>query len=180
MNRVHSPRKLLLLARVALAISCLFFGAALALPIISITPGAGELTQWLRLLKPDAMATITQTMFSSIYHLWEGGDRVLAAVLVLFCLALPLGKFFALGCEAFSVAFASTTFGRLVAATAPYAMVEVFLLALLVLVIKGLPGGSRIELQSGAWLFAASVLLSLVAAALLKGRGLSVTDYRAL
>lgn len=165
-------------AQVVWALSCLFFGAALALPIVSITPGVGELTQWLRLLKPDDMATITQTMFSSIYHLWKGGDRLLGAILVVFCLMLPLGKFLVLGCEAFSVALASTTFGRLVAATAPYAMVEVFLLALLVLVIKGLPGGSSIELQAGAWLFAASVLLSLLAAALLKGRGIAVTAHR--
>ena len=159
------------IAQVAWALSCLFFGAALALPIISVTPGVGELTQWLRLLKPDDMATITQTMFSSIYQLWEGGDPLLGATLVVFCLMLPLGKFLVLGCEAFSVAFASTAFGRLVAATAPYAMVEVFLLALLVLVIKGLPGGSSIQLLSGAWLFAASILLSLLAAALLKGGG---------
>ena len=76
-----------------------------------------------------------------------------------------------LGCEAFSISFASTAFGRMFAALAPYAMVEVFLLALLVLVIKGLPGGSRIELQSGAWLFAGSVLLSLLAAGLLKSAG---------
>jgi hypothetical protein len=86
-----------LLGRTAWALSCVFFGAALALPIISITPGVGELTQWLRLLKPDAMATITQTMFSSIHHLWDGGDRVLAAVLVVFCLILPMGKFVVLG-----------------------------------------------------------------------------------
>jgi len=158
-------------ARFALAVSCLLFGAALALPILSITPAVGELTQWLRLLKPEAMATITQTMFSSIQHLWTGGDRALAIILVLFCLVLPLGKFLVLGCEAFSVSFVSTVLGRVFSATAPYAMVEVFLLALLVLVIKGLPGGSRIELQPGAWLFAGSVLLSLLAAALLKVSG---------
>jgi paraquat-inducible protein A len=178
MTRVPSPAKVMSV-RVLWALSCLFFGAALALPLISITPGVGELTHWLRLLKPDAMATVTQTMFSSISHLWEGGDRLLATLLVVFCLVLPVGKFFVLGCEAFSVAFASSAFGRLVTATAPYAMVEVFLLALLVLVIKGLPGGSKIELQSGAWLFAASVLLSLLVAALLKGRGLAETAYRA-
>jgi len=159
------------IARAAWALSCVFFGAALALPILSITPGVGELTQWLRLLKPDAMATITQTMFSSIQQLWTGGDHALAVIMVLFCLILPLGKFLMLGCEAFSISFASTAFGRMFAALAPYAMVEVFLLALLVLVIKGLPGGSRIELQSGAWLFAGSVLLSLLAAGLLKSAG---------
>ena len=68
MSRVPSPAKVMSV-RVFWALSCLFFGAALALPLISITPGVGELTHWLRLLKPDAMATVTQTMFSSIHHL---------------------------------------------------------------------------------------------------------------
>lgn len=158
----------LLAGKMFLALACLAFGAALALPIVSITPGVGELTPWLRMLKPDAMAVITQTMFSSISHLWSGGDRALSLLLVAFCFVLPLAKFFVLACEAWSIPLASSLPGRLISATAPYAMVEVFLLALLVLVIKGLPGGSKIALQSGAWLFAASVFLSLLAAGLLR------------
>jgi uncharacterized paraquat-inducible protein A len=42
-------------------------------------------------------------------------------------------------------------------------MVEVLLIALLVLVVKGMPGGSEVNIQAGAWLFTASVILSLVA-----------------
>ena len=48
--------------------------------------------------------------------------------------------------------------------SARYAMVEVFLIALMVLVLKSMPGGSYVELHAGTWLFTASVALSLIAA----------------
>ena len=42
-------------------------------------------------------------------------------------------------------------------------MVEVFLIALMVLLVKGMPGGSRITLHLGTYAFAVSVLLGLAA-----------------
>ena len=49
-------------------------------------------------------------------------------------------------------------------AVSRYAMLEVFLVAMTVLLIKQMPGGSRITLESGFYAFAVSVLLSLVVA----------------
>ncbi|MCP4848407.1 MAG: paraquat-inducible protein A, partial [Verrucomicrobiaceae bacterium] len=49
-------------------------------------------------------------------------------------------------------------------AVSRYAMLEVFLVALTVLLIKEMPGGSRITLQSGFYTFSTSVLLSLFTA----------------
>jgi hypothetical protein len=43
----------------------------------------------------------------------------------------------------------------------------VLVVAMLVLAIKGLPGGSRIDVRIGVWLFATSVALSLIASILL-------------
>ena len=43
-------------------------------------------------------------------------------------------------------------------------MIEVFLIALLALIVKNMPGNSLIEFHIGIWLFTASVFLSLVAA----------------
>ena len=43
-------------------------------------------------------------------------------------------------------------------------MLEVFLVAMTVLLLKQMPGGSRITLESGFYAFGVSVLLSLVVA----------------
>jgi len=158
------------MARFSLAVACFCFGLALGLPVFSLTPGVGELTGWLRLLKPDQMATTTQSLLGGIRLLWVDGNPFLACILITFCLILPISKFLILWGEAYGMPLSGSIWGRFCRATAPYAMVEVFVLALLVMVVKGLPGGSLIVIQTGAWCFTGSVLLSLFAAQLLKPR----------
>jgi uncharacterized paraquat-inducible protein A len=161
-------------ARVSVGSACLLFGMALGLPVFSITPAMGELTGWLRLLRPDEMATTTQSLLGGIRLLWVDGDPLLSLILVTFCVILPLTKFLILWGECFGMPLGDSLWGRFCRATAPYAMVEVFVLALLVMVVKGLPGGSVIEVKNGAWCFAGSVILSLVAANLLNPRSAKV------
>ena len=155
-------------ARFSVGIACFLFGLALGMPVFSLTPGVGELTGWLRLLKPDEMATTTQSLLGGIRLLWLDGNPLLASVLTAFCLILPISKFLILWGEAYGMPLSGSIWGKFCRATAPYAMVEVFVLALLVMVVKGLPGGSLIVIQAGAWCFTGSVLLSLFAAQLLK------------
>jgi uncharacterized paraquat-inducible protein A len=40
-------------------------------------------------------------------------------------------------------------------------MLDVFVLAVLVVSVKGLPGGSRVELENGVYFFAVSIFLSI-------------------
>ena len=49
-------------------------------------------------------------------------------------------------------------------------MLEVFLVAMTVLLLKQMPGGSRITLESGFYAFGVSVLLSLVVAQFVEAR----------
>jgi len=154
--------------RACLTLSCVFFGIALAAPIFSVTPGAGEFTAWLRLIKPDLMGKITQTLPGGIRLLWESGDIALSCLLAAFCVLLPVLKNIVLWAEALHLDVARTVGGRLLAASAPYAMVEVFVLAILVLAIKGLPGNTSIVLHPGAWFFTASVILGFISAQMLK------------
>ena len=51
-----------------------------------------------------------------------------------------------------------------------FSMVDVFVIALLVVTIKGLPGGTRVSLGWGFWCFATAVLLSLAIPVWLKAR----------
>lgn len=158
----------MLFARLFVGLASFLFGLALGMSVFSLTPGVGELTGWLRLMKPDEMATTSQSLLGGIRLLWLDGNPFLASVLTAFCLILPISKFLILWGEAYGIPLGGSIWGRFCRATAPYAMVEVFVLALLVMVVKGLPGGSLIVIQSGAWCFTGSVLLSLFAAQLLK------------
>ena len=153
-----------------LVVTCVLFGAALNLSIFSITPGAGDLTGWIRMLRPQDMATMEQSLLGGIRLLWADGNPVLAGVLIMFCLIFPLFKFTVLWSEIFGVNSTQAIAARLCRITAPYAMVEVFVLALLVMVVKGLPGGSVIIVDSGACCFAGSVIISLIAAQILKAK----------
>jgi len=164
----------LTIARLSVASACFLFGMALGLPVFSLTPGMGELTGWVRLLKPDDMAATTQSLLGGIRLLWLDGNPVLAIVLISFCLVLPLSKFIILWGECFGMPLGGSMWGQFCRVTAPYAMVEVFVLAILVMIVKGLPGGSVIEVKNGAWCFAGSVILSLVAANLLNPLGAKV------
>ena len=156
------------IAPLILAVACVLFGAALSLPVFSITPSVGDLTGWVRMIRPQDMAQIQQALMAGIRLLWADGNPALAVILTVFCLVFPLFKFTVLWTEVYGGRVNPGILGRICRATAPYAMVEVFVLALLVMVIKGLPGGSLIVIQSGAWCFTGSVLLSLMAAQLLK------------
>jgi paraquat-inducible protein A len=156
------------LAPFFLAVACLLFGAALALPVFSITPGAGDFTGWIRMIRPQDMAQIQQALLAGIRLLWTEGNPVLAMILTVFCIVFPLFKFTVLWTEVFGGSLEEGIWGKICRITAPYAMVEVFVLAILVMIVKGLPGGSDIEVQAGAWCFAGSVILSLIAAGLLK------------
>ena len=95
--------------------------------------------------------------------LWAGDEWFLAILLGLLSLVLPVVKLCVLWWEAFA---AGTLPARVLAffrVVSHYAMVEVFLVALTVLLVKGMPGGSHVALHAGTYAFAASVLLSLVA-----------------
>jgi uncharacterized paraquat-inducible protein A len=144
-------------------LACLLFGAGLALPVFSITPGAGDFTGWVRMIRPENMALIQQSVMGGIRTLWIEGNYGLAALLTVFCLLLPLFKFSMLWGEVYGSGPQGTFWQRLCRIISPYAMVEVFVVSIVVIGVKGLPGGTRIDVQSGAWCLVASVLLSLVA-----------------
>ncbi|MCF7734467.1 MAG: paraquat-inducible protein A [Akkermansiaceae bacterium] len=148
------------------AISCVAFGLGLALPLFSVTPAAGQWTSVARIFAADEFQTRTFTLPGGIALLWTEHERGLAVLLGSLALVLPVAKLCVLWWEAFAAgSFAPRvmTFFRVVS---HYAMVEVFLVALTVLLVKGLPGGSYVVLHAGTYAFTASVLLSLAASRL--------------
>jgi paraquat-inducible protein A len=151
------------IAAVLVALCCLAFGMALVLPLFSIQPAAGRWTGLAKLLAADQFAARSFTLIGGVLILWKENERALAVLMALISLVFPMLKLLVLWWEILQVSSLSENFMSMVRAISRYAMVEVLLIALLVLVIKGMPGGSEVNIQSGAWFFTASVILSLIA-----------------
>lgn len=148
---------------VLVALACAAFGAGLALPLFSVTPGAGEWTSVVKLVAADEFQPRTFTLVGGIALLWTGGERVLAVLLGMLSLLLPVVKLCVLWWESFAAGALPARVMAFFRIVSHYAMVEVFLVALTVLLVKGMPGGSHVALHAGTYAFAASVLLSLAA-----------------
>ena len=151
------------------AFSCLAFGIALPTPLFSVHPAAGDWTELVENFSPGALEPKIYNLPGGIAELWREGEVFLALLLSCLSLALPVAKLCVVWWEAAGLQHISPAVITIFRASARYAMVEVFLIALMVLVLKNMPGGSRVELHVGTWLFTASVLLSLVATQLASG-----------
>ena len=89
--------------------------------------------------------------------LWET-EIALALLVALLALVAPLGKTLAMAAIHFG--YAGPRVASITAPLAKLAMADVFLIALYVVVIKGI-GVGRVEVAWGLWLFSACVLASL-------------------
>ena len=145
------------------ALSSIAFGAGIVLPLFTIQPGAGVWTSLVRLCAADQMQSRTLTLPGGILQLWQGGEVGLTILLGLLSLVLPIAKLSVLWWECFLVGDMPEPFFDFFRAISRYAMVEVFVVALLVMLVKSLPGGSSITLHLGTAAFTASVVLSLIA-----------------
>ena len=148
----------------------------LLLPCMTIHPQLGPLTGWVKILAPAALDETTYSILGGVVAMFEGGSPSIAIILFVFSVLFPLWKLF--------------TYLRFLRPNAPnkgrsltlaiklgkYSMLDVFVIAVLVVGVKGLPGGSRVELNAGIYFFAASVLLSMVAGQFIKSYGSSATS----
>jgi hypothetical protein len=162
---MNSPRSSGLTA-VLLALvlfSACTFAAGLVLPLFKIEPRADEWTEALKLLAPGKMQSKEFTLLGGIIRMWHGGEWALGIILALFSVVLPLVKLSILTIEAAAPEALSASWHQLMKSVSRYAMVEVFVIALLVMLAKGMPGGSRMEIGIGTTAFVLSVLAGLVA-----------------
>ena len=147
-----------------IGISCLLFGSAVALPIFTLEPKAGEWTPLAQIISPSDMQPKAMRLLEGVAILWNEGERILALLIALFSLILPTLKLTMLWMEGLLSEGLPEKWALFLRAVSRYAMLEVFLVALTVLLVKEMPGGSRVTLQAGFYTFSASVLLSLMTA----------------
>ncbi len=157
-----------ILRRAFIPILVLATTALLALGIFSpcfiLNPGFGDYSPLVRLLKPDLTHPSQYSLFDGITQLAWGGNAYLAILLFVFSVVFPAAKLTVYWIAALDSPrhprFAKTVI--IAHHLGKFSMVDVFVIALIVIAIKGLPGGTRVDLQWGFWCFCAAIILSLM------------------
>jgi paraquat-inducible protein A len=149
--------------QVLLVVASILLGVGLFAPCMTLQPSYGNVTWLARLIDPDLVAPTTYSLLDGIRSLLTDSNVFIGVVVLLFSVVFPLWK---LG--VYWVATAQLAQGqepgapvRWVNQLGKWSMLDVFVLAVLVVAVKGLPGGSRVAIEWGAAAFCASVLLSI-------------------
>ena len=146
--------------RLSVCFCAVLLGLGLAAPTLTIQPQAGNFTWLVKMFSPEDLEPATYSILGIIGKLYEEGDSFLTIVLFLFSVAFPTGKL-CLYWVASDPGDSSPRIEILLRWThraGKFSMAEVFALALMVLVVKALPGGSTASVEWGAYVFVASVL----------------------
>jgi paraquat-inducible protein A len=158
-------RRWLWVIRGCLVVSAVLLGAGLAGPCMSIEPAFGAMDGWVRLLKPDLAKPTHYSVVGGIVKLIQNGSTAVGLLLLGFSVIFPTVKLAVMAAASVALAGGERpgALMKLAHHAGKFSMLDVFVVGLIVLAIKGLPGGSRVTLEWGVTLFAASVVLSLVA-----------------
>ncbi|MGC4005115.1 MAG: paraquat-inducible protein A [Pirellulales bacterium] len=156
-------------ARIVIVISAVFLGLGLVLPCMTIWPHFGAYDSWAQLLKPSLNSPTEYSVLSGILKLIEHGQVSIGLLLLFFSCIFPTIKL-AILAWAVSLLKRGQHAGLLLKFahhTGKYSMLDVLVLALIVIAIKGLPGSTQITLGIGVWMFAGSVILGILASILI-------------
>lgn len=146
-------------------------GLGLVAPSMTIVTTFGRYDGWLRLLAPEIIRQekSTYSLLGGILSLIELGHIGIGLVLLAFTCFFPTLKLMLMAWATETLAGGRPA-GRLLLFAhhaGKFSMLDVLVLAMLILAIKGMPGSSELRLEWGIWAFAASVILSLLASLLL-------------
>lgn len=156
----------------ALLVSAMLLGAGLVAPAITTHPRFGEFEGWVRILRPHLQQPTDFSLLGGIHKLLVDHNMnnvAIGWVLLAFSVIFPTLKLALLSFTASSLARGGR--GGLALALAHHggklSMLDLLVVAMLIVLVKGLPGGTTMDARVGIWLFAGSVLLALVAGVIL-------------
>ena len=159
--------------RVLLLLAAVTLGLGLTGPCIHIDPHFGAYDGWVRLFAdPQFVQARAYSISSGIRTLFEQRQAPIAVTLLLFSVVFPVTKL-ALMAYAHSRLSGGAPAGRalwLAHHGGKFSMLDVFVIGVLVVVLKGMPGTTAVTLGWGLYTFGASVILSMVAAMMLNLR----------
>jgi len=136
-------------------------GIGLAAPCMTVRPNFGNFSGIVGILQPSFTNTTTVSVLSGIGSLAGEGKYFIAFVIFLFSIAFPITKLTVVWMIASDLSPRGSALAARLERLGKYSMIDVFVMALLVLAIKGLPGGSSIELEWGLICFGAAALLTM-------------------
>lgn len=132
-------------------------------PCMTLVPSAGELDWLMRLFDPGYEEPVTYSLLGGIRSMLTEGNVFVGCVVALFSVVFPIWKLGVYWAAAVDRGRGLPA-GRAVAwvnRLGKWSMLDVFVLAVLVIAVKGLPGDSQMHIRWGAAAFCASVLLSI-------------------
>ena len=135
------------------------FGVACMLPLLVIQPELGMAQPIVELFDAAAVKDRQILLLESIWSLWSTGERILALVIGVCALLLPIFKFQLLYLEHAKSSIRVPV--KLRDMISKLAMAEVFLIALILVVIKEMPGGTEVQLAAGFYWFLTSVVVAI-------------------
>lgn len=159
-------------AKLSLILSSVLLGLGLVAPVMTIHPAFGEYNWLIKAFVPEKLDPTTYSIIGSIEEMFagEGTDLFVGIILLFFSVIFPITKL-----SVYWVALDNLEQGKPAGQTFDFfcnlgklSMLDIFVLAVLVVAIKGLPGGSSVVIEWGAAAFSASILITLYISPLLK------------
>ena len=141
--------------------SFLLLLTGILLPCMTIHPKVGEYTFIAKMLAPKEFEVTSYSILGGILTMIKNGSTGIGVLLFLFSVLFPIWKLATFIYYTYRTKKSPSKSLGLALNLGKYSMLDVFVLALLVIAVKGLPGGSRMDLEAGVYFFTASVLLSL-------------------
>lgn len=150
--------KLLILA------SSVLLGIGLVAPTMTIHPKAGEFSWLVEIIDPQSMVPVTYSILGIIIELAEMKDWFLVAVLSIFSILFPSSKLYIFWVTSSEQKTRGKFFAiyKVINRLGKFSMAEVFVLSLLLITLKTLPGGTEVSLEFGCMIYFLSVIFSIL------------------
>jgi paraquat-inducible protein A len=161
-DQLNSGRGIALALAIA---SAILFAIGIFAPSFTMIPKLGNgYFEWLvrRFVSSD-LEPRSFSLVGGIVHLFRDGDFFIGSVILLFSIIFPAAKLAALALSFRAHQGSAERHLGILEQLGKWSMLDVFVIAALVICFKGFPGGSHVEVQWGIYIFAASVVLSMLA-----------------
>jgi hypothetical protein len=103
------------------------------------------------------------SLVGGILHLFQQGEVFIGGIILLFSIAFPIAKLVVIISAIHGGVPLTVRRLKLLENLGKWSMLDVFVIASLVVCFKGFPGGTHIQVQWGIYVFAISILLSMLA-----------------
>jgi paraquat-inducible protein A len=142
-------------------VNAVLLGVGVAAPCMTVAPSFGNFTGIVKMLQPSFTHPTTFSVLGGLVSLLEDGKYVISFVLFMFSILFPLVKLTVIWMVLYDVISLEGRVPKVLERLGKYSMIDVFVMALLILAIKGLPGGSQITLRWGLYVFGGAALLTI-------------------